>query len=356
MSAPDRLLQALRRRAGAGRRRRRVSLQHIWQAFGQACPEAVAGVDARRALAAHLTTLAERQALELPRRAWERTAKPPLPRSVVLLPWVEPPTDAGRDLPEVAWAPELAFARQITGPKQVEALLAVQAFLASGGRHRPLVPERERSAELFDDEKRLESLRATLLFGPGRLSLELLRCFNVSPPLVHEGNPKVSGRPILVLENHHSYHTFCRYNRLHGGYSAVVYGAGKGVLAALGYLRELATEVDCVTLRYFGDLDAPGLRIANDLTERAAHQGLRVVPAGGWYRLLVERGRGRCFRDPHKRSARPQDLAWLPAELRGEAAKLLGQGRRLPQELVGWEVIRGFEGEPARPRSPVDVR
>lgn len=346
MSSRDRLLAALRQGSGRGHRRRRVPLERLWAAFGAACPEAASGVDARSTLRDLLDLLAEHGALEQPRNAWDQTAQPPLPRQVTLLPWAQAPSAAAADKTTVAWAPELTFARDLTRPEQIDVLLVVQDFLAQGGRRRPPVPERERSAELFDDEKRLERLRTTGLFAPGRLSLDLLRCFAVSPPLVFEAAPGPAGRPALVLENHHSYHTFCRWNRERRTHAATVYGAGKGVLGALGSLVQLARDTGAHRLRYFGDLDATGLRIGRDLSALAAREGLSVEPAGGWYRLLLERGHGRSFVDPHARPPRPEDLAWLPEGLRAPTQRLLGQGRRLPQELVGWEAVRHLEREP----------
>ena len=46
-----------------------------------------------------------------------------------------------------------------------------------------VVPARERSLEVFGDEKALDRLAGAALFGPGRLTLALLRCRRVVPRL-----------------------------------------------------------------------------------------------------------------------------------------------------------------------------
>jgi hypothetical protein len=96
-----------------------------------------------------------------------------------------------------------------------------------GGRTRPIVPAKQRSVELFGEEKQLEELRSSTLFGEGRTSLDLLRCFAVLPPLVFEAlSPANNPRPILVLENYSTYHTFARWNQSAQDYEALFYGNG----------------------------------------------------------------------------------------------------------------------------------
>lgn len=223
------------------RGRRRLPVAEVWRAWQQALPVEAASTDARARLWAHLAVLASSGAIELPAprgKAWDRTAEPPLPAWIGLpRPKRPSPSFDPRSTP---WAPELAFLA--TAPVEpLDAAYAVQRFLAEGGRSRPLVPLRERSVELFGHEKRLEELLRTPLFGPDRLTLAVLRCFAMAPPLVFEAGPP--GRPCLVVENHHTWWSFAQWNRRLGVYSAVVYGAGGGIGAdAVRFLAEEALE------------------------------------------------------------------------------------------------------------------
>ncbi|MCG8556871.1 MAG: DUF2220 domain-containing protein, partial [Proteobacteria bacterium] len=279
-----------------------------------------------------LELLAQHGKLTLPKQAsrWDHSAQPALPRFVVLTTAARKPAPARQ---HVAWAPELSFARELRSPEQRDLLLCVQRFLASGGRTRPLVPERERSLQLFGDEKRLEKLRRTQLFGPDRLSLGLLRCFSVSPPLVWQGL-ETRSRTAIVLENHHSYHSFCTFAARTGRYAAVAYGAGKALLRSAASLDQLVQELGIERFVYLGDLDATGLRIARAADEALRKLGLGRLEPSGHYRALLEYP---SQPDATPESVAPHDLEWLPAELRERARQGIAAGRRWPQEHIGTE-------------------
>jgi hypothetical protein len=261
------------------------------------------------------------------------------------------------DVHSFPWAPELAFVPDLPRVEHPEELLAIQRFLASGGRHRLVVPMRERSVQLFGDEKRLEQLRRGSLFGPGRLSLATLRCLSVSPPLAMEvGPPGSAGRPALILENHHPWWSFCRWNQQHGAYSYVVYGAGASFGAeALRFLADTVMDGrdEAPVLHYAGDIDAEGLRIPWRAAPIAAELGLRLLPAARWYaRMLAEA-------DALARAGVPlsvdqaipigPELAWLPEALHAAVRDAFAAGRRVPQEVVGTEVLAGEGREAEEP-------
>ena len=78
-------------------------------------------------------------------------------------------------------------------------LQAVNAYLLSvRGREPVPAPTRERSLQIFGDEKRLDDLRkGDLALFEGRVTLADLHCYTVAPPLPHETPPKREpGRPI----------------------------------------------------------------------------------------------------------------------------------------------------------------
>ncbi len=217
-------------------------------------------------------------------------------------------------------------------------LQAIQAFLVAGGRERPMVPKRERSLELFGDEKRLDALVKRSLFVRGHLSLDLLRCFEVPPPLVWEaGPPKSRGRAILTVENHHTWHSFCRWNRTAGAYAAVVYGGGDRFVGAAADLERVSEATNANgRVDYFGDLDGRGLKIP---VAACKMTHLPILPAARWYDILLDPVKVPPDRgDVH---VPPGLVAWLAREHREPTARLLSHGMRLPQEWVGWEVLGG---------------
>ena len=93
-------------------------------------------------------------------------------------------------------------------PAEFDVLARVDAFLRDGGSSRPFVPHRERSLEVFGNEKRLDTLIRTRLFTKGALTLDLLRCFQAPLPLTAQyvGRPCPRGDPhdlLLAAVDHH---------------------------------------------------------------------------------------------------------------------------------------------------------
>ena len=205
---------------------------------------------------------------------------------------------------------------------------------------RPDVPVRERSLEIFGDEKRLDTLASTRLFSTGVLSLELLHCHVVHPPFVYE---RLSAAPdALVIENHHTYESARRALAESGrGIGVVAYGAGRAFCASVSYLVDLDPEV--TSAYYFGDLDAPGLSIALGAAAVAQRTGgPHLEPAVGLYRALLASGRRRTGRSISDAQVF-EHVAWLPGELQKAAAAVLTAGLWIPQEAVGYEALVRFD-------------
>lgn len=176
----------------------------------------------------------------------------------------------------------------------------------------------------------------------------------VSPPLAMEAGPPGSESrptlilPTLILENHHPWWSFCRWNRRHGAYRCVVYGAGAGFgEEALRFLADLLTEEASSVgsppeLQYVGDLDIEGLKIPWRAAPIAAGLGMRLLPAERWYRRMLERAEA-LERSGLSFSAEPgevgAEIAWLPEPLQMPVRRRLAAGRRVPQEILGTEEL-----------------
>jgi hypothetical protein len=78
---------------------------------------------------------------------------------------------------------------------QLDDLAVINAWLARGGPNGTVLPLRERSYDIFDDEKRLDLLVGGVLFRPGRLTLERLGATVVHPPFVAERISRGDGPP-----------------------------------------------------------------------------------------------------------------------------------------------------------------
>jgi len=185
----------------------RLELDAVRQAFQHVHPELAATPSSRGKLRELLDILQLDERIELPkgRDLWDVSALPALPR------WVKLPRETVSaekpDLRAIPWSPELRFLATTRVFVSLADLLKLQEFFARGGRERPLVPIKERSLEIFGDEKRLDRLaRGSALFGEGRLTPETLRCFIVPEPLPWTAGPNPSG-PTLVIENTATWHS-----------------------------------------------------------------------------------------------------------------------------------------------------
>src|SRR5690606_15428906 len=121
----------------------------------------------------------------------------------------------------------------------LETLLRIKNWLANGGRSAEPVPIKERSVEIFHDEKKLDRLAKTGLFlSEGQLTLDLLRCYPVYPSLTWEAVPEPKFKTLLIVENMATYHSFSRWNQIQRRYLACIYGAGLTVHRTFDRLRE----------------------------------------------------------------------------------------------------------------------
>jgi len=266
---------------------------------------------------------------------------PPLPN------WVSrPPRERSAREGRVArvWPAALEPAGRIAvRPDEIGVVEAVAAFLRDGGRERPVVPLRERSLELFGDEKRIDALVATRLFTSGAVTLDLLRCRSIPIPFVSQwvsGCEDPRGTALLIAENHHTYVSLLectRRNAAVGGPGRHVgYGTGAQFPSAVLSAPLLLPRVERIV--YFGDVDLKGLQIPASASAAATSAGLPVVvPALPLYELLFETPRLR------KAARIPDAVAVVAAEwlgpLAGQARAMLVDGFRLPQEAVGHELL-----------------
>ncbi len=156
------------------------------------------------------------------------------------------------------------------------------------------------------------------------------------------GVPSLPGprRRLLVVENSDTFDTLAGLlSGEPGPVGWIAWGAGQAFEASVLSVAELPQVTE---LRYYGDLDATGLRIPAAASELAIGEGLPEVQlSASLYRILLAQGalqrtngEGRIDQDRAAALA-----AWLLPELRREAARLLASGRRIPQEAAGFELL-----------------
>lgn len=318
-----------------------VRLEALWAMLQSAAPELLSSSAKRERLAGLLDELAAAGHCRLPRSpsSWERQGRPPLPTFVrVPRSPVPPRLDvlAHPWLPDVAaWVPTARLSRV-----QLDDLAVINGWLARGGPNGTVLPLRERSYDIFKDEKRLDLLVGGALFRPGRLTLEHLGAAVVHPPFVAERVSLATG--LLVVENHNTYWSVLAAAHAHVAAGAncrfgwIAYGAGRQLEGSIGSAHALhpaPTEI-----RYFGDLDADGIDIPLNTSQVAAGTGLpSVVAHPPLYDLLVELGHRR---PAISKTAVPAAAAtWLGHELAERVPTVLAGAERIAQEAVNRLVL-----------------
>jgi hypothetical protein len=316
----------------------RIPVEELRQSALAADLSLTGSPDARARLADAIRELEAAGVVKLPRTGagWEQLPRPPLPK------WVARPVEQRAEQPvepAVSWHALLHWVPAFLAterPARTEwtLLRAVNGFLGAGGS-RVVVPLRERSLQLTGDEKALDTMTRGRLFGPGRLSLQLLSARRVSPPVVRQ--QVGAGAVTLVVENYATHHSLAATLPADGEVGAVVYGAGN----TLGtVLTALADEGGLGALAYFGDLDVRGLEIAAAGTRLASELGLPpLVPARRLYQQLVDHGRPAPAETRASREKVEAAVTWLPAPLRPRVLEVLLSGDRLAQEAVGLELL-----------------
>ena len=316
---------------------RRIHLKDLWGIFSIAFPHRPRGAELRQWLLAALKQAAAQNVITLPvehGRRWNRTLQPPLPTSVDR---IEPKPPLNHGWRRFPWHPRLAWVADLTRitPEQEEFLRRVNDGLAQGLFEQP-APFKYRSLQLTGNEKRLKALTQTVLFHPERLSLELLGCVSEIPLLFSE---RVSDRPIaIVFENAAPFRIAHEVltKMASPPYGIVAFGGGKSFEQSIRNFGLLKQPVE--RIEYVGDLDRPGLRIAQAAAITAYEAGLPpLVPAQKIHNAMLQASRsfGYPLGLPYKTkdSAKNDEalVTRLPVDVRCDVLNILRAGRRVPE-------------------------
>jgi len=265
----------------------RVPLAELLGWWSAVAPRLIGDPTQAAGLHAALREFADSGLITLPAQSWDTSLTPPLPRFINIptarrtaraKPWLPFPWRA-----ELGWASSMATMTDT----QFNQLVAINDWLArTATASSPTVPHRFRSAELFGDEKALDTLAKGSLFAPGRLSYQLLACTRYPSPLPAAvvGN----GPDVLIVENADPYWVAVETLRAMPGHAvgAVVWGSGRVFptqVASLGVDVAGRGPVTGIAW-YWGDLDPAGVAIAADAAAAAAAMGVAEVrpPAALW--------------------------------------------------------------------------
>ncbi|WP_267524921.1 Wadjet anti-phage system protein JetD domain-containing protein [Campylobacter sp. MG1] len=201
---------------------------------------------------------------------------------------------------------------------------------------------KERSYEIFKDEKFLDDkVKNGYLFN-GKLHISALKCTEKPSPLVYESVCK--NKPVLVCENSNTYHTICRWNKEFMEFSAIIYGSGNIFSGAHNYLDEIRADLGFNEIYYFGDFDYDGFFIPANTNQKRLENGLlEIKPALFLYKVLINFS-------PIKNQKNPKNIEneiiknWIKDDKIYKVLQIcLKDNTRIPQEAINYEIIKNYK-------------
>lgn len=339
MDTVDPFLVALREFVGA-----RTDLDGLdaLNVFIRLNPGISAGTLQRERFNAALQKLVAQSHVRLPVQSsgWDSSVRPSLPRWVRLT--REQKGTAAFDHKTYPWEAELQWLANQTDISNPSTWLSLNEFFRHDGASCPLVPVKERSCQIFGDEKQLERvlrIRAAVAAG---MTAASFRCFHVSHVPVHRTFPDCPTSAILISENEAGFDSHCRVNRVRPRYRTIIYGKGEEVLKSAEFISQVALEGNVAAVEYIGDIDQNGLSMPQRLNARLAqsHRTVHVVPLVFAYEHLLK---DVVFPPGEPAPVSGALVAWLPEPLASKAELLLKRRERRAQELVGWDFLATHE-------------
>lgn len=251
----------------------------------------------------------------------------------------------GSDAEQIAvwpWVERLAFLKSSRVNVPFEDLKRMDHYLKNKSSGAPRLPVKERSIQIFGDEKRLDELyRGSALFQKEHLDLNDFDCYLVPEPLAWVRGKCPDGS-IIILENAATWDSFRRWDSVDCRFSAIVYGGGDRFRDSAWRMGEIFAEVGGIRETfYFGDIDAAGLRIPRVAADVFSSNGWpRLKPDLGSYAKLI----AICLKVPNLRrwdglpKPAQEDLGWLDT-LGTEAQKIISKYGRIAQEWLNYEYL-----------------
>lgn len=189
------------------------------------------------------------------------------------------------------------------------------------------VPLRERSLEIFGDEKYMDKWK-TGLFNLEKYGFDLIGAYRPKGRLILESFSFGSG--VLILENRHSWESFIQYNHETRIWKHIVHGQGRAVENMGDELRKI-----CDYAEYLGDIDYDGLDIIRKLRQELEIKPL--LPAYAWLLKNGPRNASHC-----RKRLLPEMLSLVENVLPNfvsEIMKLWQGGLRVAQEALTLEIL-----------------
>ena len=292
-------------------------------------------IDRRDLLSAVLSILHDEYGYTLPKDRpgnYDGYMQPRLPKWVI-----KPSKDKREKGVDPVWVPELA---ELGSVKNKSGAWVVVNDWLKKTRQLDLedIPVKERSFEIFGDEKLLEEkILQSKPVQKGIVSKDIFRIYPTAEPIKYVSFSK--GKPCIVIENRDTFHSFWRANNKAELYSVIAYGCGNSFLTTWQDLDRVCCEHECPYIEYFGDIDSEGINIPFKVYAKTLFP---LSLQAYCYKYLIED----VNKDNRQTTVACKNvdnyIAFLPYELKTELLDLLYSGYKIPQEAMPYPKILDF--------------
>ena len=270
---------------------------------------------------------------------WDMGAQPYLPKWVVR----PRPRVAKEYIENKIWAPELMFLSSKREPVYSPWLQVDTWLKETRGKSLLRKPVRERSLDIFGNEKTLDDLLRTKAFRDGQISLDTLQCYYVPEPIPWEpGPPGSENRDGLCIENATTYDTIVKFNRQSGIWGFVAYGRGNGFVTSVEGILPVMERFGQKRLLYFGDADLEGIEIASRGAQKLMAVGKNLELDVRLYRLLLENGKKAPAKSGGALSPGASELVRKAGLV--DLIGIIAENSRIAQEWVGCRELERLSG------------
>ncbi|WP_321779366.1 Wadjet anti-phage system protein JetD domain-containing protein [Sulfurimonas sp.] len=326
-------------------KRVKIAFNDVLHIYNTVYPEHKNSTDKNQRILILLNILEKNKQIAFPKTKWNKRVLPHIPEYINLL-GKETNKQKIDLLKQNSWVPKLYFAVKINNLEQLKTLEKINEFYISRNYEELLViPIRERSMEIFNDEKKLDSLHKKSLLFDGKLTLKDLKCEDIAPPLYYEVMPDCIGKPALICENSNSFHSFNRWNKQSEVYGAIIYGNGNEFRKTHHWLNEIQKNYQISKFFYFGDIDPIGLEIPYYVNrDRVNEKMTSIFPAKKLYLALLKSQKSNIISKKNANKNITNDIFnWLEStEMIEVIKKLFVNKLRIPQEAISYEDLSQF--------------
>jgi hypothetical protein len=295
-----------------------------------------------------LNQLTNEHQISLPssKKLWDYSYHPPVPQWIRIM--KIRPKKINQPWKKYPWHPRLIWASQLKN-LQTKGFMHLTRlndfFIQLGNKALKLMSIKERSIQIFGNEKELDALLKRSWFH-AHISLPDLGCYQTYEPFASKTFSSTRSQRTIIIENRDTFDSFCKINQRQEipNYRYIIYGCGEKIQNTVLWINDFDAQIQ--TLEYFGDLDVEGLFIpyrANQiLIENKYKQHIEL--AQNFYIRLIEIAR-KHFAESYSTlkdeilNQGYELLNFLSSEDHAFIISILKQKHRIAQELLNIEEI-----------------